>query len=352
MADDSTQKEATENLPRKKRFERTAGRIALRLIVTPLRLMPWGMAQAFGKLLGSLLYTALGRYRRVAHKNLTLVYGKEKSEAEITAMAKAVFRHFGQVATEFVKLPQLDRTSVDRLVTVEGEEYLKQAFEKGHGVLTISGHFGNWEMMGRWLGSHDVPLNVVARRANDPEADKLLRGTREGNGAQVFLRGAGSARAMLTCLKNNETVVILPDQNAAEIFVPFFGLPTGTADGPAIIHLRTGAPILFVWCVRTPDNRFRLIFEPPYSYAPTGNKKADAEVIMTEINARLEAQIRQYPTQWLWLHDRWKASPGVFAGGEEEARRMQMTPSAYRREVLAQNAANSPQTSAPTEPAE
>ncbi len=349
MANNDAIKEETEILPRKKRFERTAGRIGLRLIVTPLRLMPWGMAQAFGKLLGALLYTTLGRYRRVANKNLTLIYGNKKGAAEITQMAKSVFRHFGQVATEFVKLPQLSRADVDRLVVVEGAEHLKQAFEAGQGVLILSGHFGNWEMMGRWFGANGYNLNVVARRANDPEADRLLRGTREGNGAQVFLRGAGSARAMLTCLKKNEVVVILPDQNAADIFVPFFGLPTGITDGPALIHLKTGAVILFTWCVRTPDNLFRLIFEPVYSYTSTSNKKADTEAIMTEFNARLEAQIRKYPTQWLWLHDRWKASPGVFAGGEEEARRMQMTPNAYRREVLAQNTANSPTTPAPSE---
>ena len=342
MADNDATREEPENLSRRKQWERLGGRIGLRLIVTPLRLMPWGMAQGFGKFLGSLMYRALGRYRRVAFKNLALVYGEEKSEFERIAMAKSVFRHFGQVATEFVKLPQLSRAEVDRLVTVEGEEHLKEAFAAGHGVLAVTGHFGNWEMLGRWLGIHDIPLNVVARRANDPEAEKLLRGSREGYGAQVFLRGGGSARAMLNCLKLNELIILLPDQNSAEIFVPFFGIPTGTADGPALIHLKTGAKIVFAWCIRMPDNRFRLTFEPVYSYAPTGNKKVDVEAVTTEINARLEAQIRKHPTQWLWLHDRWKASPGVFAGGDEAARQMQMKPNAYRREVLAQNSVPNP----------
>ena len=341
MADNDATREEQNTLSRRKRWERLGGRIGLRLIVTPLRIMPWGMAQGFGRFLGSLLYLALGGYRRVAVKNLALVYGSETSEAERIVMAKSVFRHFGQVATEFVKLPQLSRAEVDRLVTVEGEEHLKAAFEAGQGVLTITGHFGNWEMLGRWLGTHDIPLNVVARRANDPEAEKLLRDSREGYGAQVFLRG-GSARAILNCLKCNELLILLPDQNSAEIFVPFFGIPTGTADGPAIIHLKTGAKIVFSWCIRTPDNRFRLIFEPVYSYAPTGNKKDDSEAIMTEVNARIEAQIRKHPTQWLWLHDRWKASPGIFTGGDEAARQMQMKPNAYRREMLAQNSAPNP----------
>jgi Kdo2-lipid IVA lauroyltransferase/acyltransferase len=321
---------STEELPRKKRWERAAGRFGLRLVVTPLRLMPWGMAQAAGRVIGSVLYTLLGRYRRVALKNLALVYGKETTEAERIRMAKAVFRHFGQVATEFVKLPQLDRADVDRIVAVEGAENIEKALAFGKGVLVITGHFGNWEMMGKWLTAHDYKLNVVARRANDPEADRLLRGTREGNGFQVFLR--------------NEMIAILPDQSAVDVFVPFFGLLTGTADGPAIIHLKTGAAILFTWCIRLPDNTYRLIWEEPLVFTPTGDKKADAEAVTTLINAHLETQIRQHPTQWLWLHDRWKASPGVFADGAENARIMQMKPNDYRRERQTQQV---PPTSSP-----
>src|SRR5690349_13667548 len=125
----SEQKESPqeEALPFRKRMERTAGRIGLRLILTPLRLMPLPMAQAVGRGLGTLLYHLLGRYRRVALKNLNLVYGQEKSERERVAMAKAVFRHFGAVATEFVKLPQLSKQALDDMTTVEGHENLCRA---------------------------------------------------------------------------------------------------------------------------------------------------------------------------------------------------------------------------------
>lgn len=306
---------ASEDLPFRKRLERSAGNFILPCLILPLRHSPWGATRLLGKGLGALLYYGLKRYRKVAHKNLALVYGAEKSPQEITRMAKAVYRHFGQVATEFVKLPTLDRTAVDKIVTVEGEENLKQALSEGRGVLIMTGHFGNWEMLARWFTTHGYPLNVVARDARVKNASKMLEETRRGSGANVLLRG-NAARGVLQHLKRNELIGILPDQNAIDVFAPFFGLPTGTVDGPAVFHLKTQAPLVFSWCVRTPDNRYHITFEPPVVHPASGDKQADAEAIMTLVNARLEAQIRQHPTQWLWLHDRWKASPGVFPEGE------------------------------------
>lgn len=325
-----------EVLPLRKRLERSAGRVALRLLVTPLRALPISINQAVGRTLGTLLYHALGRYRRVALTNLNLVFGSETTELERQHMAKEVFRHFGAVATEFIKLPGLDRADLDKLVTVEGHENLCLAYEPGKGVLLITGHFGNWEAMSRWLTTHDNPLTVVARRANDPKTEELLRGTRQQNGVQIVNRG-GSAREILRALKKNEMVGILPDQNDADVFVPFFGIPTGTVDGPAQIHLKTGSPLLFSWCVRTPDNRFHILFEPPVVIEPTDDKQADVERVMTVINAHLEAQIRRYPTQWLWLHNRWKATPGVFADGAEQARLIKMSPTKYKQEMQQRN---------------
>ena len=130
-------------------------------------------------------------------------------------------------------------------------------------------------------------------------------------GAQVFSRG-NSARAVLQCLKKNEIVALLPDQNAGDVFVPFLGVTTGTVDGPAIIHRKTQAPLLFSWCIRMPDDRFRIIFEPPVIIEPTEDRDSDIHAIMTCINGHLETKVRQFPTQWLWLHNRWKSTPQVY----------------------------------------
>ena len=217
--------------------------------------MPLPLARKCGRGMGTALYYLLGRYRRVAIKNLTLVYGAEKTRAEIVGMARAVFQNFGETAVEFVKLPQLNREQTEALAVVEGYEHLAAAMERKRGILMISGHFGNWEFMSRYITLQGYELNVVVRDARDPVATKLLADTREGYGVNVLYRGS-SARTIYSLLKKNQMVGILPDQNAADVFVPFFGFPTGTVNGPAALHLMTKAPLLFVWCTRLPGRTF------------------------------------------------------------------------------------------------
>ena len=120
MTDQSSQNQEVMPLPPlRKRLERTAGRVCMRLLVRPLRAMPLSLARTVGRGLGFIMFHSLGRYRRVALKNLALVYGSEYDEAKRAKMAYAVFRHFGQMAAEFVKLPALSREQVDRLTTVD-----------------------------------------------------------------------------------------------------------------------------------------------------------------------------------------------------------------------------------------
>lgn len=300
--------------PLRKRAFRHLGRLAMCVFVPPLQRLPLAAGRSLGRGLGGLTFRLLGRYRRAALRNLELIYGTELSVKDRHRMARAVFRHFGQVGAEFLKFPSLSDSMVEKLSIVHGEENLRAALDMKAGVLLITGHFGNWEFMARWLSLHGYPLNVVARDARDPVATKLLADTRGGNGANVLYRG-NSARAVLQCLKKREIVALLPDQNAADVFVPFLGVRTGTVDGPAVIHLKTHAPLLFAWCVRTDSGQFEITFDSPVVAEPTGNKEADVVRVMTEVNARLGYWIRKYPTQWLWLHNRWKASPGVFADG-------------------------------------
>lgn len=305
-------------IPIKKRIERVAGRAAMQVALGPLRALSLPAARILGSWFGVALYGLLGRYRRVARKNLALIY-PELSPRERTRMARSVFRHFGRVAAEFIKLPELDREQVDAMAIVEGEENLVQALAANRGGFIITGHFGNWEFLARWLATHGYILNVVARDARDPAATKVMTDVRQGSGARVLYRG-NSARAVLQSLKRGELVALLPDQNAADVFVPFLGISTGTVDGPAILHLKTRAPLIFSWCRRTEDNKFHITFEPSVVFEPTGDRSEDTRQVMTLINARLEVRIRSHPTQWLWLHDRWKATPWVFTGEMHETR--------------------------------
>lgn len=121
-------------------------------------------------------------------------------------------------------------------------------------------------------------------------------------GMTVLSRG-DSARPILKKLKHQEVVGILPDQNSDESYVPFFGKPCGTVLGPAVLHMRTGAPLLPAYCVRLAPGKYKTIVLEAIDLE---NRCDSPEELMTQVNAALESVIRQYPEQWLWMHDRWK----------------------------------------------
>ena len=338
MSEETTNVSVADASPRmttRKKIEQLAGRFGLWLIAKPITTLPLPMARVAGLGLGRFLYATFGKQRRIAQKNLKLVY-PETSASRRTEIAKLVFDHFGKVAAEFLKLPGMPPAEVERMVTVEGEENIRKALETKRGVLLITGHFGNWEFMAKWLACHQYPLNVVTRDARDPFATKLMTDIREGIGVKVLYRGS-SARAVLRSLKSNEIVALLPDQNAADLFTPFLGVNTGTIDGPAIIHLRTGAPLLFSWCVRQPDDTFKITFEAPETVVSSGDKAADIAKVMTLINERLTVQIEKNPEQWLWLHDRWKATPGIFPDGDWNAHELKTPSNRIKQEIQEAN---------------
>ena len=119
---------------------------------------------------------------------------------------------------------------------------------------------------------------------------------------------------MIRRLRANQALAILPDQNSDDVFVPFFGHLAGSANGPAKLHIKTGAAIVTGYCVRVGPGKYLNIGEPMID--PEGTCD-DVEQITREVSARLERVIRQYPEQYLWLHDRWRSArrQGLFDAG-------------------------------------
>ncbi|MER3401844.1 MAG: lipid A biosynthesis acyltransferase [Armatimonadota bacterium] len=289
-----------------KKVQQVLGRWGLYRAWGVFRWLPMRVAIRLGAGLGLLGYGLVGRYRRVALANLQRAF-PEWSQAQVKATARRVFRNFGVALAEFLKAPSMTLPQIEQRLQVEGLEFLDSAFREGKGVLLITGHFGNWELMARYLCMRGYPISVIARDTDDPAATALVTLIRERSGYKVIPRGH-AARPVLKALRNNEAVGILPDQNAGDVFVEFFGQKAGSVAGPAIFHLRTGAPIVPLFNVRLPGDYHRVEILPPLRFEPTGDIRADSQRIMQALHDILERYIRRYPDQWLWLHDRWKSA--------------------------------------------
>ena len=251
------------------------------------------------------------RYRTVALENLRRAYGGQWDERRIESVARDSFRNLGITLVEFfLRQPRITMEEVEQEVRFEGQEHYEAAFARGKGVILITGHYGNWEMMGPRLARAGYQVSAVSRTADDPGLEHMIESIRTRCGLlQIPRRQA--ARQGLAALRRNEILAILIDQNAAEggVFVPFFGYPASTATGPAVFALKTGAALLPTFCVREADGTHRMIARPPIYPEPTGDREADVLRLTAEVTRSIEQQIRERPELWSWLHNRWKLQP-------------------------------------------
>ncbi|MFQ3587736.1 MAG: lysophospholipid acyltransferase family protein [Fimbriimonadaceae bacterium] len=289
---------------RKKQFQNRAGRWLFRLARRYMEGKTALAAERAGERLGRLFFRISRKHRERALANLALAF-PEKSEAERKSLAKQVFEHFGRVTTDFLRSAKRNDQEVVDSFEVEGIENFQEAYNRGKGVLLIIAHLGNWERAGQLMKAHGYDLHVVARDADDAELNQDVLDLRESAGLTVLPRG-NAAMQILRALKQGKCVALLPDQNSNECFVPFFGKPTGTVTGPAIMSLRSGAPLVPAATVRVGPGKYLARVYPPVEPAPGYD---DPTIALTAgVNAAIEAMVRAFPEQYLWFHDRWKSA--------------------------------------------
>ncbi len=275
------------------------------------RRLPKRWAMRLGRGLGILSYHLVKKRREIALGNLQAVFGRHFTTSQCTEICKASFINVGKTCIEFLRFPKLNAENIWKEVTVEGAENLHEALSKGKGAIVFLPHFGNWELLSLVYGA------LIPDRANAiafPLKNALLNTHIWRNREQMSLRlipRNRAIRATLRALKNNEAVGFFADQNAGPegIFVDFLGIPASAARAPAVLALKTGAPLLFSLSIRQPDDKHQVHISNPIYVEPSDDSERDIEVYTTQMLKHLEAYIHKYPEQWLWLHNRWKTRP-------------------------------------------
>jgi KDO2-lipid IV(A) lauroyltransferase len=206
----------------------------------------------------------------------------------------------------------LNEKNFTRYITFEGLENFQKAYEKEKGILILTAHFGNWEWMAALfpLQSHH-PVHVVVRPLDSRFLDSMVEQLRMRTGNQAIPKQKAMGQ-ILRLLKAGEIVGILLDQNMAwqeGVFVDFFGEKACTNTGMALLALKTGTPVLPAFNIRQKDGRYRVVIEPEIPLVRTGDKERDVTENTQRFTQIIERYVRNYPDQWLWLHQRWKTRP-------------------------------------------
>lgn len=276
-----------------------------------VRLLPRRTTLTMMRLLGRLGFALARGPRGRTIKHLTFVYGHQKSAAAIKDLARRVFIHFATAAGDLLRLPVILKNDINKLVTASGLEHLDRAFATGHGLLMITCHFGNWEILGAWLAKNGYRMNVVGTTLFDPRLDQILVETRNNAGYTNIARGKGT-RDIIRTLKKGEAVGMLIDQDtkADGVFVNFFGRPAHTPTGPVVLARRLGLPIIPIFCYLKDDFTYQIDCLPPLELVKTDNEAYDILVNTQKCSDAYETMIRRFPEQWVWMHKRWKNQPG------------------------------------------
>jgi KDO2-lipid IV(A) lauroyltransferase len=251
------------------------------------------------------------RHQKVAMENLRLAFGTEKSDQELRSIAQRSYQHLGFSLAELARVMVSPPQRVMEWVRIEGMDHFIDAHKKGRGVLYLTAHLGNWELMALTQSLQGYPISVVARPVDNPLLEGLLSSLRSRWGNRVVRKG-GALREVLKLLKRGETVGFLLDQNVAidqGVFVNFFGRLACTHKTLALLALKTGAAVLPAFTFREEENKHRIVVEPPVSLEESGDTERDLVINTQKFTSLIESYIRKYPDQWLWVHRRWKTQP-------------------------------------------
>ncbi|MCP4481286.1 MAG: lysophospholipid acyltransferase family protein [bacterium] len=272
-----------------------------------VRVFPYKFLSDCGAFIAHFIFTKfLAKNREIVQKNLALAFPNKTIE-EIKTIENNFYQHLGRSFFEFLKVPYLSKKKFKQLFSkIKGMEHILKARSDDKAILLLSGHIGNWELMGAYLASTGLPVNVVAKKIYDERLNDLLLKYRSINGVRTLMREEGT-KDMIRVLKNKECLGILIDQdtNVRGIDAQFFGKIAKTPVGATILAQKYSAVVLPIFTNRIGKYQHMIEIEEPIEL--TGDLIGDTQ----KFNNIIENRIIKFPAEWVWLHKRWQRKYSV-----------------------------------------
>jgi KDO2-lipid IV(A) lauroyltransferase len=284
----------------------------VRGVMAIIESLPRDKAIQFAGVLGEMAALIDIKERRLAEQNLHRAYGDLWNDARIRLVARECFVQIARNAVDVIRSQRWDEYELAEMVrSVEGIEHFDEAIKRGRGVIGLTGHIGNFELCAAWFASvKKARLSVIGRKLYDERLDRLVVDHRERWGMENIPTDA--PRRIFEALREGRMVGVLMDIDSSRVaghFAPFFGHPAKTAAGAIAIARRTQSPVVPMALFRTPDDYYNLIIHPAFDIPCTDNKDDDIITALSQCNRSLERLINIDPTQWAWIHNRWKSKP-------------------------------------------
>ena len=252
-----------------------------------------------------LTFAILWPYRKLMEENVSMALSDEFLPVEKRkTVARMAWTNFIQGLYETAGTLDASRDMICASVAIEGEAYLKQAFEKGKGVIALGAHLGNFTMIGPRLAAAGYPFSILVKHPPDQRLARLLDRYRTKTGVKTISAKPRrqAARQILGALRRNEVVCVLPDVfKSGQANTEFLGSAVYVRRGPVTLALRAGAAVVPMCVTRDPEGRLTLRISPEIDLVKTGDLQEDVAANLALFTRHLEDMVRRYPDQWSQL---------------------------------------------------
>ena len=279
------------------------------LISLPLAVLPYRISLKAGQLLGLLLFYLWGSRRRIAIENL-----RNSISAKAIVISEPAekiirnnFKNLGKSFVEVIKIYYGLGRKIINSVEIEGVENFHEAKSKGKGILFLTGHCGNWELMAIATSVKLADSAIVARPIDNPYINSFIEYMRKSYGNSIIYK-QGALKPILKAIKDNGCVGILIDQAVIPdegYVIDFLGRGAWTTKMPALIARKTGAAVLPVFINRTHEGHRMKIYRE-IELSNSDDRESAVKEDTKKFSGFIEKYIIAYPAEWLWIHRRWK----------------------------------------------
>lgn len=286
--------------------------IALRVVSMMLHCWPIDWSLAAARQIGNIGYRFDAKHRKRALHNLRRSF-PGAPEKQLQRVARQSVGHFVMLVVEVLFTARLVRIDTFTRYVQLGDfrETLGLLMKRHQGMIMLTGHYGNWEILGYVLATLGFPTVAVARKLDNPYLNEYILGVRERKGQKIVDK-RGATSEITAVLEADGTVGFVADQNAGPkgLFVDFFGRKASTYKSIGLLAMHYNVPVVIGYARRIGDRfRFQIGTEDVIYPADWQAQENPLHYITQRYTAAIEATVRDEPGQYLWIHRRWKSRP-------------------------------------------
>lgn len=274
-------------------------------------IVPRKLALFVGSWAGLAAWKIITKDQRLMFRHLTLCYDGSMSPSQKVSLGQKVFINSGRNLADLVRVSRHYDDELKSVIQIKGIEHFDRAYQNGKGVFGVTGHLGNFELLAVFLSKLGYRIGVISRPLADNNLNNLIVENRTRAGVANFY-ASDNPVGIVKWLKSGGAIGVLIDTDSSRVkgeFIPVFDRLAKAPVGQSIMAIEMGIPLIPMACIRNGRGGYSVIIRPEIPINRTKDQKRDVYNTTLACSLEIEELIKEFPEQWIWMHNRWKSAP-------------------------------------------